>query len=194
MIVPKVFRRASVAVLVGIETTLQAALETDELGIVIEAQPTWMVWQGAAQSQLWQPLIGRDVGYGGALVGMYLQPGVVMVALPAQPRALIKEIIGGDAQIGIQILKVIGITDLGVVHIGAQARADVGGVLPAVHPALVAVFGLLLALVFTVIQYRGTDLTLAARCEITELALQLQPPVGHQGRIQGGIIVGRQVE
>ena len=66
--------------------------------------------------------------------------------------------------------------------------------LPAVHPALVTVTGLQLTFVFLVIQYRCADLTFAVRCQIAEFTFQLQAAVSHQGRVQGGIVIGSQVE
>ena len=66
--------------------------------------------------------------------------------------------------------------------------------LPVVHPALVFVLGLQLALVFLVVQVGGADLAFAALGQVAELTLHQQAALGHVGRVEGGVVVRRQVE
>src|SRR5690554_1740748 len=194
VVVPAVFLQPGITVLVRIEAAQQAALEADELGVIAQTQAARLIKQGAAQQQLRQPLVGGDLGYRGPFVGMHVEGGEVVVATPCKAAALVEEVAGIDAQEGFQVLEVVVIADVGVIDTATQARSEVTGVLPAVHPALVLVSGLQLPFILAVIQHRGADLAGAGRCQVAELALQLQAPVGHQRRVQGGVVVGRQVE
>src|SRR5690554_3333252 len=194
IVVPAVLLQPGIAVLVRIEAAQQVALEADELGVVAQTKSAGLIGQGAAQQQLRQALVGGDLGYRGALVGVHVEGGEVVVTTPCKAAALVEEVAGIDAQEGFQVLEVVVIADVGVIDTAAQARSEVTGVLPAVHPALVLVSGLQLPLVLAVIQHRGTDLAGAGGCQVAELALQLQSAVGQQSRVEGGVVVGRQVE
>src|SRR5690554_5867039 len=191
---PAVVLQPGITVLVGIGTAQQAALEADELGVIAQTQAARLIGQGAAQQQLRQPLVGGDLGYRGPFVGVHVEGGEVVVATPCKAAALVEEVPGIDTQEGFQVLEVVVIADVGVIDTAAQARSEVTGVLPAVHPALVLVSGLQLPLVLAVIQHRGTDLAGAGGRQVAEFTLQLQAPVGHQRRIEGGVVVRRQVE
>src|SRR5690554_4539246 len=194
IVVPAVLLQPGIAVLVRIEAAQQVALEADELGVVAQTKSAGLIGQGAAQQQLRQALVGGDLGYRGALVGVHVEGGEVVVTTPCKAAALVEEVAGIDAQEGFQVLEVVVIADVGVIDTAAQARSEVTGVLPAVHPALVLVSGLQLPFILAVIQHRGADLAGAGRCQVAELALQLQSAVGQQSRVEGGVVVGRQVE
>src|SRR5690606_28929749 len=178
IVVPAVLLQPGIAVLVGIETAQQVALEADELGVVAQTKSARLIGQGAAQQQLRQALVGGDLGYRGALVGVHVEGGEVAVATPCKAAALVEEVPGIDTQEGVQVLEVVIVTDVGVIDTATQARSEVAGVLPAVHPALILVPGLQLPFVLAVIQHRGADLAGAGRCQVAELALQLQSAVG----------------
>src|SRR5690554_6301848 len=153
VVVPAWSLHPGITVLGGIGTAQQAALEADELGVIAQTQAARLIGQGAAQQQLRQPLVGGDLGYRGPFVGVHVEGGEVVVATPCKAAALVEEVAGIDAQEGFQVLEVVVIADVGVIDTAAQARSEVTGVLPAVHPALVLVSGLQLPLVLAVIQH-----------------------------------------
>ncbi len=125
---------------------------------------------------------------------MHVQARGVGVAAVRERAALIEMIGLVDVEVGIQILEVVGIADIGVVHLGEPARIQAGTVLPAVHPALVLVLGLQFAVVVAVIQVCGAELALAAARQVAKFAFHQQAAIGHQVRIQRGVEVRCQVD
>ncbi|MCY1292414.1 hypothetical protein D9M70_416390 [compost metagenome] len=66
--------------------------------------------------------------------------------------------------------------------------------LPVVQPALFLVLGHELALVFLVVEVGGAQLSLTAAGQVAEFAFRQQAALGHVARVQGGVVVRRQVE
>ena len=125
---------------------------------------------------------------------MHVQAGGIAVAAIGQRAALVDIGLLVDAQIGIEILEIVRVTDVGVVDFGEQARVQPLLVLPAVHPALIFVLGLQFALVFAVVEVGSADLAFAALGQVAELTFHQQAAFGHVGRVQRGVVVRRQVE
>src|SRR5690606_4871174 len=101
------------------------------------------------------------VGDGGTFEGLYIERGTVVVALPGETAPLVEKVALIDAEEGVQVLEVVVIADVGVIHLAAQARGEIRDMLPAVHPALVFIARLQLALVLPVVQDGRADLPLA---------------------------------
>ena len=181
-------------VFVDVVARTQVAIKPYVLGTVGEVQATRIERQLAVKGDLRQTVIRRHIGDIGQFVGMQVQPRAVTVTTIGQGAALVDIGLLVDTQVGIEILEVVGIADVGVVDFGEQARVQPLLVLPAVHPALVFVAGLLFAFVFLVIQPGGADLAFAALGQVAELTFHQQAAFGHVGRVQRGVVVRRQVE
>ncbi len=125
---------------------------------------------------------------------MGIQSRGVVIAAVGERATLVQVLLGGNIQVGVQVLKVVRVADVGVVDLGEPARVQAGAVLPAVHPALVFILGLQLAIVVAVVQIGRAELPLAAAGQVAELAFHQQAAVGHQVRIQRGVEVRCQVE
>src|SRR5690606_34376839 len=162
------------AILVDEVAAAQIPLEADELAAIGKAQATRLEGQRAIQRQLRQAFVRRGVDHAGRLVGVYVERGGEGVAPPGQGAALVEEVRLADAQLSVQVLEVVGIADVGIVDFGQQARIQAAAVLPAVHPALVFVLGLQLAVVVAVVQVGGAELAFAAARQVAEFAFHQQ--------------------
>ncbi|MCY1292413.1 hypothetical protein D9M70_416380 [compost metagenome] len=98
----------------------QVAIETHELGAVGEVQACGLEGQGAIQGDLRQPLIGRDIGNGRQLVGLGVQFRGIGIATVGQRTALVDEFWCIDTEIGVQVVEVVRVADVGVVDFGQQ--------------------------------------------------------------------------
>ncbi|MDT4840834.1 hypothetical protein FQZ97_746680 [compost metagenome] len=176
------------------EAVTQVAVEAYQFAAVAEVQAAGLEWQGAVQGDLRQTVVRREIGDGGQFVSMGIQPRGVAVAAIGQGAALVDKGGGVDAEIGVQILEVIGVADVGVVDFGQQARVEAALVFPAIQPALVFVVRLQLAVVVAVVEVSRAKLALAALGQVATLAFQEQAAVAHVGREERGVVVRRQVE
>ena len=172
----------------------QVAVEAHQFAGVSHFQAAGLNRHHAIQGDLWQAVVRGDLGNRGHLVGVGIQARGVAVAAPGQSALLVDEAGRVDAQVGVQVLEVVGVADVGEVHFAQQARVQAAFVLPAVHPAGVFIFGLQFAVVIFIVEDGCADLPFAALGQVATFAFQQQTTIGHIGRIQGGIVVGRQVE
>ena len=76
---------------------------------------------GEVDADLRQEVVGRAVGDGGALEGVRGEARGVGVAAPGQAAALVEEVRLVDAEVGLQVLEVVGVADVGVVDLGQEA-------------------------------------------------------------------------
>src|SRR5690606_41474232 len=117
LVVPRLGR----TVFVDEVSATQTSLKADELRAVGEIQPAGLEGQCAIQCQLRQTLIRCGIDDAGSLVGMHVELGCVAIATPGQSAALVKVVRLADAQLGIQILKIVGVADIGVIDLSQQA-------------------------------------------------------------------------
>ena len=190
----RVVPRSGLAVLVDEVAVAQAALEAHELGRVVELQAARIHRQRAIQGELGQAVVRGDVGNGCHFIGVGIEARGVAVAAPGQGAALVDVGVALHVKVGGQVLEVVGVADVGVVHLGQQAGVQAAGVLPAVQPALVLVLRLQLAVVVLVVQVGATDLAFAALGEVAEFAAHHQTALGHVTRVQRRVVVGGEVE
>ena len=172
----------------------QVAVEAHQFTGVTHLQAAGLNRYHAIQGDLRQAVVRGDLGNRGHFIGVGIQARGVAVAAPGQSTLLVNEAGRVDAQVGVQVLEVVGVADVGEVHFAQQARVQAAFVLPAVHPAGVFIFGLQFAVVIFIVEDGCADLTFAALGQVATFAFQQQPTIGHIGRIEGGIVVGRQVE
>src|SRR3990167_4757736 len=194
VVVPAEFISAGIAIFIGEKAAAKVAIKAHIFCAVRKVQPRRLEGQLAVQGQLRQAVVRRDVGNIGQFVGVGVEARRVAVATIGQGAALVDIAGGANAEVGIQILEVIRIADVGVVDFGQQARVQAGLVLPAVHPALVFVLGLQLAIVVAVVEVGRAELAFAALGQVTELTFHKQTAVGHISRVERGIVIRCQVE
>src|SRR3990167_3717311 len=190
-VVPRLFGHA---LFIDEAAVAQVAVEAHQFAAVAEVQASRLERQGAVQGDLRQAVVRRDIGDIGQFVGVRIEARGIAAAAIGQGAALVDVGGGIDAEIGVQVLEVIGIADVGVVDFGQQARVEAALVLPAVEPALVFVVRLQFAVVVAVVEVSRAKLAFAALGQVTTLAFDEQAAVAHVGRIERGVVVRRQVE
>ena len=126
---------------------------------------------------------------------MHVQARGVAVATVGQRALLVQHVAAFHADlVGLQVLEVERVADVGVVHLGHQAFVQATLVLPVDHPALVFVVRLVFAVVVLVVQVRAAELAFAGLGQVAEFAFHQQAALGHVARVQRGVVVRRQVE
>ena len=121
-----------------------------------------MIRERTVEGELWQAVVRRDIRNGRQLERLHVEPCGVVVAAPGQGTLLIDVVSFLDANlIGLQILEVVRIADVGVVDLTHQTRIQTTLVLPVDHPASVFVICLQLALIVLIVEVRAAELAFA---------------------------------
>ena len=176
-------------------TVLQITVEAYDFCLVVEVQAARVSRQLTIESDLRQAVIRCDVRNGRELVSLCIQTSGVAVATIGDRTLLVHEVGAFYPDlIGLQILEVIRIAELGVVDLCQNTGVETALVLPVIHVAVFLVIGLTAAIGVFVVEVRGAELTFAGRGQVTEFAFHQQPVLAHVARVQRGIVVRCQVE
>jgi hypothetical protein len=111
--------RRGIDVLIGEIAGFQITVKAHQLGLVIEIQTFRVIRQLTIEGDLRQTIVRRDVRNGCQLILLGIQPSGIAVTTIGH-RALLIHVVAGlhTNLIGLQILEVIRIADLGVVNLG----------------------------------------------------------------------------
>ncbi|MNC01893.1 hypothetical protein D3C75_492520 [compost metagenome] len=183
------------AVFVKVCPALQIPVKPYEFGVVREIQAFRMIRQHAVEGELRQAVVRRNVRYARQLVCLGIYASGIAVAAIGDRALLVHVVAAFDANlVGLQILEVIRIADLGVVDLREYSRVETTLVLPVVHVAGFFGVALLVAFVAFVVEVRRTELAFAGFGQVAEFAFHQQAVLFHVARVQRGIVVRRQVE
>ncbi|MNV17067.1 hypothetical protein D3C71_1078480 [compost metagenome] len=187
--------RFHITVFIGEVTVFQVPIESHDFSVVREFQAFWTIRQRTIKGDLRQTVVRRDVRHGCQLISLSVQARGIAVATIGD-RALLVHVVGAfyPDLVGLQILEVVRIADLGVVDLRQNSRIKTTLVLPVVHVAGFFVVSLQLALVVLVVEVRGAELTFAGLGQVAELAFHQHATLAHVARVQRCIVVRCQVE
>ncbi|MNM76608.1 hypothetical protein D3C81_884350 [compost metagenome] len=184
-----------ITVFIGVIAVQQITVKPHDFGVVRKIQTVRMIWQRTIKGDLRQAIIRRNVRYARQLVCLGIHASGIAVAAIGDRALLVHVVAAFDANlVGLQILEVIRIADLGVVDLREYSRVETTLVLPVVHVAGFFGVALLVAFVAFVVEVRRTELAFAGLGQVAEFAFHQQAVLFHVARVQRGIVVRRQVE